>query len=151
MATSGLNFETVFESEFYFRLSKNLQNDLHVRTFILAPSQLGEETSIGFTMSVGTTLLANDSTSPGGRFLTFRRNLVHLEPWRRRHYVPWNRWKALTQRRSVTSLKTRVLSYSNVNRNSPYLLAPVYWLENHRDYFHDIEYWRVFAIFFDIF
>jgi len=75
-----MNFETVFESEFYFRLSKNLQNDFHVRKFILAPLQLGEKTSIGFAMSVDTALLANDSTSPGGRLLTFRKDVVPVEP-----------------------------------------------------------------------
>jgi len=125
-----------------------LQNDFHTRKFILAPSQLSEKTSIGFAMSVDTAVLANDITSPGGRFLTCRRKVVPLEPWKWRHCVPWNRRKALTQRRSVTSQKNGALSYFNVNRNSPYLLAPVYWVQNHRTYFHEIEYWRVFTIFF---
>lgn len=124
-----------------------MQNDFHVRKFILAPPQLGEKKIYWLRHVYGYHSPANDGTSLGGRFLTFRRNVVPLEPWRWRHYAPWNRRKTLTQRRSVTSQKNGVLSYSNVNRNSAYLLAPVYWLENHRTYFHETEYWRVFTIF----
>jgi hypothetical protein len=71
-----VNFEIAFVTEIYFKLSKNMQENFHLRKFILAQSQLGEETSIGFAMSKDSALVAYDATSVAEQFPTFERNVV---------------------------------------------------------------------------